>query len=345
MNSKFIVWVEENKKIQKLSEEMKHNLLEYIKENITDTKENCEKYILEKWDDTLGNCDNLKFDDKEVISYVIHHFLDRYQRMLLTLYDMYCRKVLPIKRNIYVLDIGTGPANSLFAICDFYKLIREFGNEYNIENYKNINIKIEYVEKSLSFRKWIHKFQEFLIKRNKYYEIPFHKGTFEDFSNISYTISYNHYYRNFRFDLVINSNFFTKANMKDEHNNVYILYRKEIENTIRKIKLNGLFVTLSSINYDFYSDYKKYLKGIKSFRGKDAYKLNEILDVNSNEFKVNTKQTKKELTANLEKYFTEISAILLENYKFSLEPEKKKYLDRKKSHEWKTIIMKKRKVD
>ena len=47
--------------------------------------------------------------------------------MLLTLYDMFSRKMLVVKSKIYVLDIGTGPANNLFAICDFYKIIKEFG--------------------------------------------------------------------------------------------------------------------------------------------------------------------------------------------------------------------------
>lgn len=178
------------------------------------------------------------------------------------------------------------------------------------------------------------------MKKNKYYEIPFHNGAFEDFRDISYTISYNRYYRNFRFDLVTNSNFFTKANKQE-------FYKKEIANTIRKIKSNGFFITLSSQNYDFYLEYKKYLKGVKSYWGKDVYKLREILDVNSNEFKENTKKIVEELIVNFEEYFKEIASIL-NDYKLLIEPEKKQYLNRKinrkKLNDWKTIVMKKKRV-
>lgn len=340
MNSRFIEWIEENKKIQELSEEMKNNLLDYLKKEIINSKEKCERNILDKWKETLGNCDNLDFaDEREVNTYVIQHFFDRYQRMLLTLYDMYYRKMLPIKKNIYILDIGTGPASNLFAICDFYKLIKEFGNEYDIEKFKSINLKIDYVEKSSGFRQWIHKFQEFLLKKDKYYEIPFHHGSFENFSNISYIISSNHYYRNFRFDLVVNSNFFTKANMQDIDNKINIIYEKEIANTIRKIKLNGLFITLSSVKYSFHSDFKKYLKKIKSFRSKDLCKLKEILDVDSDEFRTEITQIRKDTALNLKKYFKVILEIL---YSYEIEHEEiKKQINKNTSQEWKIIVMKK----
>lgn len=103
------------------------------------------------------------------------------------------------------------------------------------------------------------------------------------------------------------------------------------------------FITLSSQNYDFYLEYKKYLKGVKSYWGKDVYKLREILDVNSNEFKENTKKIVEELIVNFEEYFKEIASIL-NDYKLLIEPEKKQYLNRKKLNDWKTIVMKKKRV-
>ena len=76
MTSKFIEWVEKNKKIQKLSEEMKNYLLECLADKIIDTKENCEKNMIEKWGETLGNSDNLSFEeDEEVYTYVKECYL------------------------------------------------------------------------------------------------------------------------------------------------------------------------------------------------------------------------------------------------------------------------------
>jgi hypothetical protein len=71
----------------------------------------------------LNRCDTITYDEPGAANaYVLLHFLDRYHRFQLT-FDLLARhKLMPLRhRDLHMLDVGTGPGPSMFALSDFYR--------------------------------------------------------------------------------------------------------------------------------------------------------------------------------------------------------------------------------
>ena len=70
----------------------------------------------------LKNCDTITYNEPGTgDAYALLHFLDRYHRFQLTFDLLAHHGLMPLRQgNIDVLDIGTGPGPSMFAISDFY---------------------------------------------------------------------------------------------------------------------------------------------------------------------------------------------------------------------------------
>ncbi|NLJ70595.1 MAG: hypothetical protein GX328_03930 [Clostridiaceae bacterium] len=167
----------------------------------------------------LSKCDEIDYQDLDtVMAYAMLHLLDRYRRfqfMQIKLIESGYLKNSPHlskKRHYHsdkeefqtrILDVGTGPAPALLAYSDFFDWYSDFKNI-------TIDIKMDYIEQSMGFRSFLHYLVEFAMVKNKFYHVPFHKGTFYnvlDYSESSYRLGKS--FKSRKYDFVIFSNFLT----------------------------------------------------------------------------------------------------------------------------------------
>lgn len=141
---------------------------------------------LKSWD-VLSNCDNLNFDNDEVEAYGLLHFLDRYHRFQKIFTRIFLRGYFPTPTYpIDVLDIGCGPAPSLFALKDFVEVLRQFGQLYGNKKLQNIQINLDYLERSEAFRRWVSRYLEFSPITGKTYYDSFEQGSFREFEGLDF---------------------------------------------------------------------------------------------------------------------------------------------------------------
>lgn len=159
---------------------------EFIIKQSLINKRVCER-VARLYPDIRKNLNNIDYNQVDtVIAYIIMHFLDRYRRFQLSYLDSIEKGILPVRKlTIDILDVGTGPAPALFAISDILLLLKQFGAENSISRLATIDFECNYVEKSERFRSWLHHFTEFITeKKKKNFHIPFHHGSFYDFSDL-----------------------------------------------------------------------------------------------------------------------------------------------------------------
>jgi hypothetical protein len=111
-------------------------------------------------------------------AYAYVHLLERYRRTWATLEYLSKVAVLPLGVNgVRVLDIGTGPAPSLYAIDDFYAALRAFADECHVEELRLPPPQLACVERSSSMVQLFHSFSEFSGRRGPFSAIV---ADFED---------------------------------------------------------------------------------------------------------------------------------------------------------------------
>src|ERR1700724_1995201 len=203
----------------------------------------------------LKNCDTITYNEPGTAdAYVLLHFLDRYHRFQLT-FDFLARRKLmpPKKRGVDVLDVGTGPGPSMFAISDFY--CERLGYVDAPESHRQgPGFRIDYVERSREFRQWLHHFTEYAnsyAPTGRYWYVPYHHGTFADFSAIKFDKEVTSrdwdgdgyeptsYIRRSRFDLVIFSNFLTTRSQVFQ-------FQKELRDCARFLRNNGILLVVGA---------------------------------------------------------------------------------------------------
>ena len=185
---------------------------------------------------TLGKCNDISFDNYGVaLSYIIWHFLDRYHRFQLIYKELLNNGLLCRKRNVDVLDVGAGPAQALFALNDYYNSLKIFRS-------KDYKYKLDYVERSKGFRHFLHGFCEFALSQSHGYEVPFHHGTFDDFTAIRFDKEFIEFdyeadieYRNrkilkHRYDIAILSNFLTTKKIVESHHKDFLELQRSLRN-------------------------------------------------------------------------------------------------------------------
>lgn len=198
----------------------------------------------------LQNCDVITYEEPGTAeAYALLHFLDRYHRFQLTFEELNASNLMPIRpRRIDILDVGTGPGPSMFAVSDFYTDIKNQHPSISITKNKGYAFSIDYVERSQQFRNWLHSFTE---HANTYrlserpWKVPFHHGTFQDFQGVEFNQqiigSYGRRNRTkkFRYDLIIFSNFLTtKEQVKG--------FSAELIDCIRFLRNNGILVVVGA---------------------------------------------------------------------------------------------------
>jgi SAM-dependent methyltransferase len=204
----------------------------------------------------LRNCDTITYDEPGTgDAYALLHFLDRYHRFQLTLDLLARHRLMPMKHTgIDVLDIGTGPGPSMFALSDFYG--ERFGYAGSLRAHRERpGFRIDYVERSVEFRHWLHHFTEyanFYAPTGRHWYVPYHHGTFGDFSAIEFDeemTSWDQdedgyykptsYIRRHRCDLIIFSNFLTTRPQ-------VLQFQKELRECVRFLRHNGVLLVVGA---------------------------------------------------------------------------------------------------
>jgi len=206
----------------------------------------------------IYNCDRITYNEPGTAdAYALLHFLDRYHRFQLIFDLLSRRKLMPLKHRVVdILDVGTGPGPSMFAASDFYS--ERFGYVDVSQAYQESRrprFKIDYVERSTEFRDWLHYFTEYANSRaptGRYWCVPYHHGTFSDFSAIEFdqrTASWDQdedgdsvrtiYIRRNRFDLIVFSNFLTKRHQ-------VMRFKKELRACARFLRRDGVLLVVGA---------------------------------------------------------------------------------------------------
>jgi len=231
--------------IQKRFNKMHNSLIRYF-DRIYDDRDYIEK-INSQLLNVLQNCDQITYNEIGTAeAYVLLHFLDRYHRFQITFDRLNELKIMP-KRNhkINILDIGTGPGSSMYAISDFYTL-----SNNSVESFE-----IDYVEQSDEFRNWLHNFTELINFQNKDvlpWKVPYHHGSFFNFNDIDFNQIYNYqdldddgdliYKRRIikhRFDVIVMSNFLTTEEQT-------LKLKNQIKDCIRYLRNKGILIIVGA---------------------------------------------------------------------------------------------------
>ena len=220
--------------------------------------------------DVIDECNEIDFDISfYTIAYIITHFLNRYHR-----FQKICTKLLenfifPIRNRISlttdILSVGCGPAPSLFAIADFFLLLRQYGKFRNIKRLEDLNFNTDYVEISQSFRQFLHHFIEFTnYKKEKppeflkfgFRPIPYHHGSFYNVFDIeteklmrrSYNIMLfgrnNEHHIKHKYNMIIFSYFITSNRILNK-----LLKKNSIEDLCRSLRNGGLLIIVGAPEY------------------------------------------------------------------------------------------------
>jgi hypothetical protein len=162
---------------------------------------------------------------------------------------------MPMKETgIDVLDIGTGPGPSMFAVSDFYS--ERFGQADALHSdHRRPAFKIDYVERSVEFRNWLHHFTEYANScspTSQRWYVPYHHGTFHDFRDIEFDQElsswepdddgggeYVSYIQRRRYDLITFSNFLTTRDQ-------IIQFKDELQNCARFLRHKGILLVVGA---------------------------------------------------------------------------------------------------
>lgn len=154
------------------------NCLEKFIIDSLDNPENCRAFV-QCLIPALRNSKTVYLRPEGIIAYAHLHFLERYHRFWDVCIELLNAGVLPMRDGgIDVLDVGTGPAPSLYAVQDFYRELIEFGRQHEIKNLLTPPPNLEFVESNEYMCFFIHRFSE-ICRING----PYHQ-TFADFRGL-----------------------------------------------------------------------------------------------------------------------------------------------------------------
>lgn len=172
--------------------------------------------IVRELENVLCRCDEIDYkSDAVAIAYAIWHFLDRYHRVQIMCGFMLEKGYINRAKQYDVLDVGTGPAQVLFALSD------HFQNLNKIEKEVLCTVNPDYVEQSWGFRQFLHHFVEYALDRGKQYLVPFHMGRTENAFDIKFIENMSTYRRiKYRYDITIFNNFLTTKNFTEKYSDI-----------------------------------------------------------------------------------------------------------------------------
>lgn len=277
------IWIEENDFFFQRFSEMKNLLFSFIEMNF-ERNNSVDEVAKNLWT-AYNKCDEIDYEQYDlVLAYSILHFLDRYHRFTKSFLKLIDHKFLPLSyREIEILDVGTGPGPALFAISDIYDSIVQFANATNNNALAKLKIKCDYVEQSNGFRHWLHHFTEFVNGSNKkgiYWQVPYHHGTYNDFTNIEFNIRNNFYDKTYvtkkRFNIVVFSNFLTQEHQIEAWEN-------QIRNCFRFLRNKGKMIAIGAKNGKYEKIYATLDEKLLSFDFSNKNNIDKCKKVNINQ--------------------------------------------------------------
>ena len=218
--------------------------------------------IVTRLSDVLNKCDEIDYEEDETaFAYAVWHFLDRYHRFQIIIEKLWKRGYLCHKKDriIDILEVGSGPAQGLFAFSDHYAALNcmERKNAYSIQS--------DYVERSNGFRKFLHAFVQHAMGKKKYYMVPFHFGRADNafdfpYEENRYNWRGNVYKEKYRNDIVVISNFLTTQKTVEE-------FKKQLISICKYMRNHGLLIIVGAGEHsDKYKNIYKELDGIINHR-------------------------------------------------------------------------------
>ncbi|PAB57395.1 hypothetical protein [Anaeromicrobium sediminis] len=260
MNDEFVKWLEKNDLLYERFCELNKRLTSFLYKY---TDDNSKTEVCNRFSDVLKNCDVITYDEEGVsAAYTVLHFMDRYHRFQLVFLELLEKGILPIKSRIDILDLGSGPGPSMYAMSDMYELYRKFEIEKKKES-KIKEINIDYVERSNEFTNFLHHFTEYAnytddkVDEWKYH-VPYHHTIFRDINDLVFNEKHRIFRNEYeeiegewyqvqeiqtvkrRYDLAVLSNFLTNVDMVERFN-------KQLKDTAFFLRNRGLFVVVGAI--------------------------------------------------------------------------------------------------
>ena len=262
--SDFKKWLDTNDYLNKNFALMQEVVTEYLERAFEGSWEDVDMQALicRQIPTVLSRCDEITYNEPGVPeAYILIHFLDRYHRFQLIFMDMLKKGTFPIRETIDVMDVGTGPGPSLFALSDMILLINQYLGEK--ENSKGISVvNLDYVEQSEGFRQFMHHATEMIMAKGHESFVRFHFGTYRNaatFQSGEKRLVYvdawkvmaspdeEDYFRAVpryvpykrSFDMVIYSNFLTNVNVVN-------MFQKQLKKTMFYLRNRGVMVIVGA---------------------------------------------------------------------------------------------------
>jgi hypothetical protein len=137
---------------------------------LIDTPATARRYI-EALPDAFAACNNAATyeDESKVLAYASLHFLERYRRFYKVLENLFRIGRLPMRvHRIRLLDIGTGPAQCLYAAQDFYAQLQAFSKVHKLPQLSMQPPILHCVERSRYWARFFHYFSEVSDRKGPY---------------------------------------------------------------------------------------------------------------------------------------------------------------------------------
>lgn len=310
-SASFIRWLDEGDRLYARFEILAQRVISFASTRFLGHCEDVQT-IAKRLRDVRSRCDTIDYDVPGTVeAYALLHFLDRYHRFQLILSRLVDLGHLPVKKlPIDILDVGTGPGPSLFAISDMYSWIIAYGLETENKLLGELRFNMDYVENSQRFRQWLHHFTEHANFADQRvipeWRIPYHFGSFQDFAGLDFSKAKNEFlesqiaaierefddageaipsrayiidnYMNtewknaLRYDLIIFSNFLTSAKQaRDLHD--------ELRSAANALRNNGIIIIVGGRGEKYaevYSTVRSIVCGDLYRKKKSISRLSEI---------------------------------------------------------------------
>lgn len=188
---------------------------------------------------TYDDCDNISRFEQYMApqAYAHIHLLERYRRMWDVLICLLDAGVLPMSdEGLEVLDIGTGPGPALYAVADFYKALQEFALKKGLVTPLP---KLDGVELISNMQHSMHNISEFAEREGGPFWV-----SYRDFTKVKFAEG--------RYDLVIFSNFLTKAEDLEIEE-----WRDALHTTFRSLRHGGVALVMGGIGNNYPPIYRK----------------------------------------------------------------------------------------
>jgi hypothetical protein len=166
---RFLRWLEQTGRTRHEFAALSHQTTDYLISAIPDQK--TATRFINQTALAHDHCDEPIYSEPLVVeAYVFLHFLERYRRCWRLLSHMVEQAILPMSQyGINVLDVGTGPGPTGYAVSDFYRCLCDFATEASVSGLLTPEPSFTFVELAPEMSRFIHLFSETARQRGPYH--------------------------------------------------------------------------------------------------------------------------------------------------------------------------------